>query len=80
MKKLIYSIIAGSILVISACTGTSKTGGAAQDSSQSNGNSGPADTVKALGQGTPAAASTGGTDMSGNGKGVNSPTVDSTKQ
>ncbi|GAB2701022.1 hypothetical protein GCM10027037_27580 [Mucilaginibacter koreensis] len=79
MKKLILSIIAGGALFIAACNGTNQTGGAAQDSSQSNGNSGPADTLKALGQGTPASTSTGGSDMSSNGKGVSSPTVDSTK-
>lgn len=79
MKRILYILACSVALFATACNGTSKTGGAAVDSSASNGNSGPADTLQKLGQGTPAATSTGGTDASSNGKGVNSPTVDSTK-
>ncbi len=79
MKKFIYILACSTVLLIAACNGTSKAGGAAADSSASNGNSGPSDTLQKLGQGTPAATSTGGTDASSNGKGVDGPTVDSTK-
>ncbi|RFZ82748.1 hypothetical protein DYU05_11280 [Mucilaginibacter terrenus] len=76
-------MIAAAMLLLTACKGnnTGQTGGAQADSGQTNvGSSGATDSAAiGSGAGSPQQGGTSGSDTSSNGKGVATPTVDSTK-
>ncbi len=78
MKKVLYTFLFASSMLLMACKGsTSKTGGDVADSG-SAGSSGPADSVGVVSPGSPAGSSTGGTDTSTiqSNQGAAEPTVD----
>ncbi|MDB5285916.1 MAG: hypothetical protein JWR05_865 [Mucilaginibacter sp.] len=78
MKKLFMCILI--VVALSACKGTTKTGGEQADSGKTNvGNSGAADTTNAASSSTPMQSGTSGTDTSTNGKGTATPITDTPK-
>jgi hypothetical protein len=82
MKNLMV-ILSALLLFLSGCERAhNKTGGATRDSSANHGNSGPTDSIKAIGSGVngESANSPGSTDTTTNGHSVAAPVTDSNKK
>lgn len=76
MKKILYLAVTGITLLVAACNGQPKTGGAAADSG-SHGSSGAAPAVETGGATGSSAQSSGTSDTS---KKLDAPMVDTSKQ
>lgn len=80
MKKLFVYSLTIAILSLAACTSANKTGGDQADSGKTNvGSSGAADTTAAASSSTTVQTGAAGTDTSTNGKGIATPTMDTSK-